>query len=254
MPTCGPAELTAGQLLEAAHGFPFSSLNERLGSGGLVVIAPHPDDESLACGGLIAEARAEDRAIRVVIVSDGTGSHPGSLSYPKDRLRGLREKEARRAVGELGLDPDRDLVFLRLPDRFVPSEGVSAENAIEAIGGCVSEVGARALFVSWRHDPHSDHQASYWIARGVRNRVSWLKLYEYSVWGSALPSALPIEEAFGGFRIGIDRHRAKKRRAIAAHRSQTTDLINDDPAGFRLSASDLAQFDLPYEFFFEGPH
>jgi LmbE family N-acetylglucosaminyl deacetylase len=246
--------LTAAQLLGSAHAFPFSTLNERLGSGGLVVIAPHPDDESLACGGLIAEARTEERPTRVVIVSDGTGSHPGSPSFPKDRLRSLREEESRRAVGELGLDPDRDLVFLRLPDRSVPSEGPSADNAIDAICECVAKVGARALFVSWRHDPHCDHQASYSIARGVQNRLSWLNLYEYSVWGAALPPAFPIEEAFGGFRIRIDRHRAKKRRAIAAHRSQTTDLISDDPAGFRLSASDLARFDLAYEIFFEGPN
>ena len=56
-----------------------------------------------------------------------------------------------------------------------------------------------------------------------------------------------------GFRISID-HEAqeKKRRAIAAHRSQTTNLIYDDPHGFRFTQSDLARFDLPYEFFFES--
>ncbi len=245
--------MNAGQLLEAAHTFAFSTLNECLGSGGLIVIAPHPDDESLACGGLIAEARAEKRPTQVVIVTDGTGSHAASPSHPKDRLRRLREEEARQAVGELGLDPDRDLVFLRLPDRFVPNKGPSAQKAIDGIVRGVDEVGAQALFVSWRHDPHCDHQASYRIARGVQNRVSRLRLYEYSVWGSALPPASPIEERFGGFRLRIDHHQAKKRRAIAAHRSQTTDMINDDPFGFRLSASDLARFDLPYEFFFESP-
>ena len=207
----------------------------------------------LACGGLIAAAHAEKRLIRVTIVSDGTGSHPASLSHPEDQLRRLREEEARQAVGELGLDPDRDLAFLRLPDRFVPDRGPSAQKAIDAMVGCVSEVGAEALFVSWRHDPHCDHQASYRIARRVQNRVSGLRLYEYSVWGSALPPASPIEERFGGFRIRIDHHQAKKRRAIAAHRSQTTHMINYDPSGSRLSASNLARFDLPYEFFFESP-
>lgn len=248
---CG-AELNAGELLEAAHAFAFSTLTERLSSGGLVVIAPHPDDESLGCGGLIAEARAEQRPTRVVIVTDGAGSHPGSASYPEDRLRRLREEEAREAVGALGLDPDRDLIFLRLPDRFAPSAGPDAEYAVDAIVGCINEVGAEALFVTWRHDPHCDHQASYKIARAVQNRVPLLRLYEYSVWGSALPPATPIEEAFGGFRIRIARQQAKKRRAIAAHRSQTTDLINDDPTAFQLSAEHLAQFDLPYEVFFEG--
>jgi LmbE family N-acetylglucosaminyl deacetylase len=243
--------LNAGQLLAAAHTFPFSTLDERLGSGGLVVLAPHPDDESLGCGGLIAEAGDEGRPIRVVIVSDGEGSHPASRSYPAERLRSLREEEASEAVTKLGLDPTRDLVFLHLPDRFVPSEGEGAQRAIDAIADCVGIVAARALFVTWRHDPHCDHQASYRIARIVQRCVPRLKLNEYSVWGSALPFDAPIEESFGGFRIRIDRHLEKKRRAIAAHRSQTTDMINDDPGGFRLSASDLARFDLPYEVFFE---
>jgi hypothetical protein len=44
----------------------------------------------------------------------------------------------------------------------------------------------------------------------------------------------------------------KKGRAIAAHRSQTTRLIDDDPGGFLLSQIDLAHFDLSYEFFLES--
>jgi hypothetical protein len=56
-----------------------------------------------------------------------------------------------------------------------------------------------------------------------------------------------------GFRISVE-HEAmeKKRRAIAAHRSQTTALIDDDPGGFLFSQIDLAHFDLPYEFFLES--
>ena len=53
--------MNAGEALEAARSFAFATLAERLGDGGLVVIAPHPDDESLACGGLIAEAHAQGR-------------------------------------------------------------------------------------------------------------------------------------------------------------------------------------------------
>ena len=157
--------MNAGEALEAARSFAFATLTERLGDGGLVVIAPHPDDESLACGGLIAEAHAKGRPVRVVIVSDGTGSHPASKTYPRARLRELREHEAVEAVGELGLEPGQQVVFLRLPDRFVPSDGARAEKAIARIVKCVEEVGARALFVTWRHDPHCDHQACYRIAR-----------------------------------------------------------------------------------------
>jgi LmbE family N-acetylglucosaminyl deacetylase len=243
--------MNAGQAMEAARSFPFSTLAQRLGEGGLVVIAPHPDDESLGCGGLIAEACAQGRPTRVVMVSDGSGSHPASKKYPRNRLRALREKEARQAIGALGLAP-RDVLFLRQPDRFVPSVGPCAEAVIEAIVACATAVAAKALFVSWRHDPHCDHQASYQMVRAAQRRLGAVRIYEYSIWGAALPPATPIEPPVGGFRLAIDRHLARKRRAITAHRSQTTDMIDDDPDGFRLGASDLARFEAPYELFFEG--
>jgi LmbE family N-acetylglucosaminyl deacetylase len=243
--------VNAGQLLQFIDSSCFSTLDRCLGTGGLVVIAPHPDDESLACGGLIAEARAQGRPLRVVIVSDGTGSHPDSRAYPMERLRELRESEAKRAVEALGLDPERDLLLLRLPDRFVPSEGPAAEAAIGRIVDCARVVNASAMFVSWRQDPHCDHQASYLLARAAQRRVPDLGLYEYTVWGAALPPETPVEPA-NGFRLDVERWLTRKRLAIAAHRSQTTDLIDDDPGGFRLTPDDLARFDRPYEFFFES--
>jgi LmbE family N-acetylglucosaminyl deacetylase len=91
--------MTAGELLDAGHRFPFRRLRERLEEQPFIIIAPHPDDDSLACGGLIAEACREGLRGKVVIVSDGAGSHPNSKAYPPDRLRALREEEARRAGG-----------------------------------------------------------------------------------------------------------------------------------------------------------
>jgi LmbE family N-acetylglucosaminyl deacetylase len=243
--------MNAGQALAATHSLAYATLSQRLGDGGLVVVAPHPDDESLACGGLIAQACAEGRPTSVVIVSDGSGSHPASKQYPRNRLRALREAEARRAVDALGLAP-RNLVFLRQPDRSVPSEGIAASAAIDRIVACATKVAAKALFVSWRHDPHCDHQASYRIARAAQRRLAGVTLYEYTVWGTSLARAAPVSPVVDGFRIRIDRHRARKSRAIAAHRSQTTDMIADDPHGFRLSSADLARFAGPYESFFVG--
>lgn len=243
--------MTAGELLDAAHSFQFRLLREQLEDGSFIVIAPHPDDESLACGGLIADARRQGLRGNVIIVSDGVGSHPNSRAYPRDRLKSLREGEARRAAAELGLRSD-EIFFLGLPDRFVPCEGEEAERAIGVIVHTVREIGARSLFVSWRRDPHCDHQASYRIAREVQRRVGGLRLFEYVVWGPTLPPTTEVD-TLGGFRICLD-HEAceKKRRAIAAHRSQTSNLIDDDPAGFRFTQSELGRFDLPYEFFFES--
>ena len=56
----------------------------------------------------------------------------------------------------------------------------------------------------------------------------------------------------GGARLDIARHIPAKRRAIACHRSQLTDLIHDDPTGFRMSPEFLANFDQPFEVFIEA--
>jgi LmbE family N-acetylglucosaminyl deacetylase len=243
--------VTAGEVLDAAHSFPFRSLHETLGDRPFVVVAPHPDDESLACGGLLAEACRQGLLGKVVVVSDGAGSHPNSKAYPPDRLRALREEEAKQAGSELGLEPE-DTLFLALPDRFVPHEGEKADRAIGRIVDLVEQTGARSLFVSWRHDPHCDHEASYQIARAVQRRAPNLRLFEYVVWGHTLPPSTEVDP-IRGFRIEVGQGALeKKRRAIAAHRSQTTDLIDDDPDGFRFTQSGLARFDLSYEFFLES--
>jgi LmbE family N-acetylglucosaminyl deacetylase len=244
--------MTVSELLDAAHRLPFRPVREALENRPFIVIAPHPDDESLGCGGLIADACRQGLRGKVVIVSDGAGSHPNSKAYPPNRLTSLREEEAKRAGAELGLKPE-DMLFLRLSDRFVPHKGKGAERAIGAIVDCVKGIGAGSLFVSWRHDPHCDHQASYQIVRQVQRRLSGLRLFEYVVWGHTLPPSTEVGPIHRGFKIRIDDETLeKKRRAIAAHRSQTTDLIDDDPSGFLFTQMDLVQFERPHEFFLES--
>src|SRR5271168_2983162 len=128
----GLVAMTVGEVLAAAHSLPLRPVRDALQNRPFVVVAPHPDDESLACGGLIADACRQAIRGTVVIVSDGAGSHPNSRAYPPDRLKSVREGEARRAAAELGLAPDQ-ILFLSLPDRFVPREGEETERAIDAI-------------------------------------------------------------------------------------------------------------------------
>jgi hypothetical protein len=57
----------------------------------------------------------------------------------------------------------------------------------------------------------------------------------------------PVE----GWRLDIQKYRERKRCAIAAHASQYSDLIDDDPNGFRLPPELLSMIDLPYEVFLQ---
>ena len=73
----------AGDVHDAMRALPVArDLDEITGNRCALILAPHPDDESLGCGGLIAEACARGRPPAVIIVSDGTGSHPLSREYP----------------------------------------------------------------------------------------------------------------------------------------------------------------------------
>jgi LmbE family N-acetylglucosaminyl deacetylase len=225
--------MDARAFFSQADKLPLADTGQLLGEGGLLIVAPHPDDESLGCGALIAAATSEKRPVRIVIVSDGAGSHPNSRAYPAGRLRALREDETRAAAAALGLGPPA-LRFLALPDRAAPSSGPLAEAAAQAIALEAQRVGAQALFVTWRHDPHCDHRSSYALARAAQRQSGRMRLFEYSIWGRVFSLDDEPTEPPRGWRFSGQAQRRCKRAAIACHRSQVSDLIADDPAGFRL--------------------
>ena len=88
----------------------------------LLIFAPHPDDEVIACGGLLAQHLGDRRSVRIVVVTDGTkatGAGDDAAAY-----RDLRERESRRGVEILG--GKADIHFLRVPDRGLGDDVGSA--------------------------------------------------------------------------------------------------------------------------------
>ncbi len=242
---------TAATFLNAAASFPLASLSDLLGEGGgAVIVAPHPDDESLGCGALIAATRSAGRSLKIIVLSDGAGSHRHSATYPAPRLRALRKREVRDAANALGVGA-QDVICLALPDGDVPSVGPEAEAAASRIAQELLRARSSALFVTWRHDPHCDHQAAHAIALRTAALRPETRLFEYAIWGHSLPPDTPVAETPRGWRLEASAYLALKRQAIACHRSQVTDLIGDDPTGFRLSEDVLARFDGGFEAFFE---
>lgn len=80
--------------------------------GSVLVLAPHPDDESLGCGGAIVFHHRQGDSVKVVFATDGAAGDP--LDYYRDcDYRELRRAEARRAASILGID---NLVFWDYPD------------------------------------------------------------------------------------------------------------------------------------------
>ena len=218
--------------------------------GTVVVLAPHADDESLGGGGLLALLADAGQAAHVVVVTDGSRSHPGSRAYPPPRLAALREAEAAAAVATLG--HAGRVHFLRHADCGLPSPGTDAfEQAADRLAALVARLGADTLLVPWRRDPHGDHEATWQIAWARRDpAVRWI---EYPVWSWTRPETAPTDADASAWRLDIAGATDRKADAIAAHRSQYAGIVTDSPEAFQLPDAMLAHFRHPWELFLD-PH
>ncbi len=226
-------------------------MDDVIGGGTCLVLAPHPDDESLGCGGLIARCAAIGRPPLVAVLTDGAGSHPNSRAFPPCRLRAQRAGEAQEAVRRLGLSPNR-LVFLDVPDTAAPHAGPVFETIVARLAGLIrAEADCTAILAPWQHDPHCDHAAASLVAAAVADSAG-IRHMSYPVWGWTLPATDCVPGSpTAGWRLDIGAFRSAKQAAIQAHQSQYGDLITDDPAGFRLPAELLAVFDSAHETFIQ---
>lgn len=200
--------------------------------------------------------RKAGRAVWVVLVSDGTGSHPGSTRFDADRRRALRDAEMCAALACLEVSATR-LVRLGLPDGNVPDSGAASFDAASArLANVLDEVAPQVLVLPWRRDPHPDHRASHALAHAAarRSRASAARVLEYLVWAEerAEPADLPRQAEVVCRHLDIGSVVAAKRHAIAAHRSQLGLVIDDDPNGFTIAPQMRRRAERPVEYFFES--
>jgi LmbE family N-acetylglucosaminyl deacetylase len=241
--------ITAGDCHLAWQCLPQGNLDDIIGTGTCLILAPHPDDESLGCGGLIAACIQAGRLPWVAILTDGVGSHPNSCTFPPDRLRQVRAEEVKTALRHLGLPPER-LVLLNQPDTAAPTQGPEFDAALATLVRLIhAEPNCTSILAPWRHDPHCDHEAASILAASVARAAS-VRHVAYPVWGWTLPADTTLDvEPGSGFRLDISPFLPAKRAAIHAHRSQYGDLITDDPSGFSLPPDLLSVFDSAFETF-----
>ena len=222
--------------MQRAAAAPVADLGAIVGAGGLVVLAPHPDDESLGCGGLLRAAAMAGRRISVVAITDGRLSHRHSPTVDADALAALRTAELEAAVA--ALHPTIRLVQLGYPDGGAPHEAAAAVR----IASIVDAAGATALVASWGGDPHPDHEATATLGRHVSHLRPALRRWSYPIWGRFAPGAGHLAEHVPIVRFETEPYRDAKAAAIACHRSQMTALIDDDPTGFVMDPGMQAHF------------
>lgn len=214
---------------------------EALSNGGdVLILAPHPDDETLGCGAAIAALTDLGRRAQVIVVTDGAHSHPGSLSTPPARLARLRATEVICAVNILTAGRGPAPLLLGYPDTDAPDGDAAVDAAIARILPHMSR-SVRAVWSTWSGDAHADHGRTAGLAVQLVAQRPALALWSYPIWGrfdADAPDVCP--DAI----VSLQTHRWQDRKAaaIAAHVSQMTGLISDDPGGFRMTDAHQRHF------------
>jgi len=194
-------------------------------SGPIVIIAPHPDDETLGCGGLIALLASQDAAVHVIILTDGEASHVGHPALTAAQVGPARRQEARAALTILGGPAlAQSAVFLGLPDgrldRLSPTEIATLHTALVET---FRQVQPAAVFAPYRHGGSSEHTAASDFTRAACAIAGVSALLEYPIWAWWNPFRLlpQFRLAAKNFRLPLDSQlRALKRTALACHRTQ----------------------------------
>lgn len=180
---------------------------ERETANRCLVVAPHPDDETLGAGGLIARF-ARRRWARVLFVTDGEAARSG-----RPDLGRIRTGERRLALGELGLGGG-DQCALGLPDGGVEAHEAAVERAIGERADAETLIVAPLL-----GDGHPDHDAVARAARVAAARIG-AAIAHYPIW--AWHHRRPVDLASLRLRkleLTV-RERVAKARALEHYRSQ----------------------------------
>jgi LmbE family N-acetylglucosaminyl deacetylase len=181
-----------------------------------VVVAAHPDDETLGAGGLLSQLHASGVAITVLLATRGERSHATSLAA-------RRETEFRASLDELA--PRSSRIILPLPDGGLAEHGDKLRDRIAK-----AAASADLIVAPWRGDGHSDHDAAGLAAAKVAAQTG-ARLIEYPIWlwhwAGVTDHVVPWDRFV---RLPLsEKERRAKGAAIARHASQMTSVGGEAP-------------------------
>ena len=198
----------------------------------VLVIAPHPDDEVLGCGGTIARCTAEGRSVAVAIATRGTPL------FPAAQVRRVRA-EARRAADVLGVG---ELLFLDLP--VTALNRIPLDRLNRVFGRLVAKVRPQWAFLPFPGDRHEDHRQVFNAAmvamrpdgrRPLVGRVCCYETVSETHW-----SAPGIEPTFSpNWHVDVSATLGRKLAAMREYASQLEEAI---PARSLEAIEALARF------------
>jgi LmbE family N-acetylglucosaminyl deacetylase len=186
-----------------------------------MVIAPHPDDEVIGCGGTIRRHVLAGDPVTVLYLTHGEHSCGYPWLDPEEKKL-ERTSEARKSCAVLGV---ADYVFLNGSDGQcnLPQETILLTQGVRA---AINERRPKVIFVPHADDNHIDHIAAFRIVTRIARECDWQPLvYQYELW-----SPLAAD-----FAVDITRHMPAKLKAIKCHRL-ALDAFNYLPTAVGLAA------------------
>ncbi|HEX9385819.1 MAG TPA: PIG-L family deacetylase [Anaerolineales bacterium] len=200
-------------------------LDLQLLTGKIVIVAPHMDDEALACGGLIAKLPHKD-GVHIIYATDGMKS-PAPIIPGRDKispdLGKTRMQESIEAMKLLGV-PEHNLHFLCLPEARLKKHLSSLRNLLR---NKIRTIAPKQIFVPFRYDRHPDHLAvNHAIVSDFQQGDTQPQLIEYFVYYRwRLMSKRDIRRYIRPqflFKLEIGDVAQQKRQALDCFTSQTT--------------------------------
>lgn len=218
-----------------------------------VVFAPHQDDETLGCGGVIALKRKQGVPVKVVFLTDGRECYvgaPAPLPISIEECVQIRQQEALAALQTLGVAAS-DVIFLKHHDSTLGSfEGEQRQAIVEELRDLLVELCPQEVYVPYFNDMHSDHIETHRLVKAaVRLFNQPVELWQYLVWSLWEYDHLSdiVEGKFANlYSVAIDSVRKQKNQALRAYRSQYIPIVEN----FTVLPKTLFRFfDTPYELF-----
>ncbi len=188
----------------------------------VLVLAPHPDDDVIGCGGFLARLIQENpaAAVRVIYVTDGSAC---GTKGTRREVADLRRREAAEAARLLGLSPTC-LAAWDEPDRGLAVTREIVSRLVEALRSVKPDL----LLLPFPLDAHGDHAVTALIARQALDEVAEVAgarlepaCWCYETWTPVIPTIL----------VDVTPVIEQKMAALAAHRSQCE--IQDYPDKIR---------------------
>jgi LmbE family N-acetylglucosaminyl deacetylase len=218
----------------------------------IAVVSPHPDDETLGCAGTLALLTQAGAQAHVVLVTDGSASHPSHPRLTADQIAETRKAEARTATGKLGLN--RDLVhFVGAPDgRLASLDSANTSAVASKIAGILQAIAPQLVLLPLRRDGSTDHNATFALVQlalqktGMRPRI-----FEFPIWAwrNPLLQLGPMLTSTAVWRTDIEGVLNQKEAAIDSYVSQIRPIPPDTLSV--LSQEFTSEFRFTEEFFFE---